>query len=111
MTPIKPDEEEGPSPEEEITKMLPEIDVLFDRLNMAYNKYFGGAEKKPPILMRDRLDKMMNRVKVLLRQCNSFGISFKVQGVISKNVAMTTMWDKKMMNREKTSGGPKGTSG
>lgn len=103
MAAFKPDDEAPPSPEEELTKLLPELEVYMERLNTAYNKYFGGAEKKPPILMRDRLDKMMNRVKVLLRQCNNFSLSFRVQGIISKNVAMTTMWDKKMMNKEKTS--------
>ena len=48
-------------------KLAKEIPVEVDRLHNEYNKFFGGAEKRPPIKLREALNKKADRLKQIMK--------------------------------------------
>jgi hypothetical protein len=85
---------------DEVERLSKEIPVLVDRLHNEYNKFFAGAEKRPPIQLREQLNKAADRLRALIRQVQSHQIAFRAQGAVSKVQTYTAMWDKKMVERE-----------
>lgn len=86
---------------DELEKLISEINPLIERINNEYNKFFGGAEKFPPIKLLENLEKLASRARSLQRQCQNHGISFRLQGALSKYTTYKAMWDKKMLSRER----------
>jgi hypothetical protein len=85
---------------EELEKLGKEANILIDRVHNEYNKFFGGGEKKPPIQLREMLDKTMAKIIGLQRNITNVSLRFRTQNVIGKYNTHRTMWDKKMAERE-----------
>lgn len=90
----------------ELERLNREVPNLIDRLQNEYTKYFNGAEKKPPLKLREQLNKSADRIRTLMRQCQSHTLLFKTQNSLAKITSYTAMWDKKLLDFER-SGGPK----
>ena len=84
----------------EIEKFNKELPVEVERLNHEYNKYFSGAEKKPPLQLRDQLEKKAARLQAIIRQCTVQQVSFRAQATLAKVNTYRTMWDKRLLDRE-----------
>lgn len=85
---------------EEIERLNRELPLEIERLTHEYNKFFGGAEKKPPLKLREQLEKKAARLQTILRQCTVQQVSFKAQATMAKFNTYRSMWDKKMLERE-----------
>lgn len=86
----------------ELERLANEIPILVDRLHNEYNKYFGGAEKKPPIKLREELGKQAERLKAIMRQSTNLGTTMRVQNAVNKYNSYIAMWDKRMEKFERT---------
>jgi hypothetical protein len=87
---------------QELERLIREIPVLVDRLQHEYNKFFTGAEKRPPLQLRGQLDKMAERAMSLQRQVQTASLGFRTSTAVSKYKTYVTMWDKKLQEREGT---------
>ena len=87
---------------DELDQLSKEIAVLVDRLHHEYNKFFSGAEKKPPIQLRALLEKQVERAKILQRQSQNQSVSFRAQNTMAKYNTHRILWDKRLAEREKT---------
>ena len=85
----------------ELETLSQEVIVLVDKLHSDYNKFFSGAEKKPPILQRERLNKLIEKLRQMMRQALTPTASFKAQNAVNKFNTYAALWDKKMLEREK----------
>src|SRR4051794_36977538 len=86
----------------ELEKLANEVPILIDRLHNEYNKYFGGAERQPPIKLREQLDKTSDRLRTIMKQSTNLGTSLRVQNAVNKYNQYTAMWDKRMEKFERT---------
>lgn len=87
---------------EELARLAKEIPLLTDRLHHEYNKYFSGGEKKPPILLREQLEKLVEKARATMRQAQGVSLSFQLQNAVAKFNTHKALWDKKMLEREGT---------
>jgi len=85
---------------EEADRLAKEMPPLIDKLHMEYNKYFNGAERKPPIQLRDQVEKKMDRLRSVLKQTQAHGAAFRLQNVINKYNTYKALWEKKMLDFE-----------
>lgn len=85
----------------ELDRLIREIPPIIERLQNEYTKFFNGAEKKPPLKLRDQLSKATEQARVLMRTCQNRALIFKTQNMIARSMTYTAMWDKKLLVREK----------
>ncbi|MBI3554884.1 MAG: hypothetical protein HY074_01315 [Deltaproteobacteria bacterium] len=86
----------------ELEKLSSEIPVEIERLHNEYNKFFGGAEKRPPTKLREALDKRAERLKSIMMKVTTLGTKLRVQNTVNKYNVYIAMWDKKMAKFEAT---------
>lgn len=86
----------------EMLKLCNEITTAIDRLNHEYNKFFGGAEKKPPLKLRAQLDKLNDRLRAVMRQSPNLSTTLRIQNATQRYSTYVAMWDKRMEKFEKT---------
>ncbi len=86
----------------EMEKLAKELPVEIDRLHNEYNKFFGGAEKRPPIKLREALDKRAERLKSLMIKVSTLGTRIRVQNAVTKYATYIAMWDKRLAKFELT---------
>ena len=86
----------------ELEKLAKELPIEIDRLHNEYNKYFGGAEKRPPIKLREALNKQAERLKAIMMKTTSIGTKMRVQNAVSKYNTYIAMWDKRVAKFELT---------
>ena len=86
----------------EMEKLAKEIPIEIDRLHNEYNKFFGGAEKRPPLKLRETLDKRAERLKGLMIKVTTTGTRLRVQNAVTKYNTYTAMWDKRLAKFELT---------
>lgn len=88
--------------ETEISKLIQDIPPLVDRVNQDYNKFFSGTEKKPPIEIRSKLEKLIDRARAIQRQCQNNVLNQKLQNIFGKYNSFHAIWEKKLKEREQT---------
>ncbi len=86
--------------QDELAALAHALTPLIEQVHHEYNKYFSGAEKKPPVRLRSNLEKQMNRATALKRQCQSYALNFKVQNLFNKYLTYRTLWDRKLKQLE-----------
>lgn len=84
----------------EMEKLSSKINVDCERLNHEYNKYFGGGEKRPPIKLREQLDRDAARLQAIMRQSTTLGVTLRIQNAIQKYNTYKAMWDKRLQQLE-----------
>jgi hypothetical protein len=80
----------------EMDTLSNKINIDCERLNHEYNKYFGGAEQKPPIKLREQLDKEVARLQVIMKQSTNLGTTMRIQNAVYKANTYRAMWDKRL---------------
>lgn len=94
------DKEKKPDYQALLANLLQQATELIPKLNMEYNKYFSGAEKKPPIKLREQLDKLIDNIKSNKKHAATPALGFKTQNAINSYVSYKTNWDKRMAEIE-----------
>lgn len=73
---------------------------LLMRLHQEYQKYFLGAEKKPPLALRRDLDQAMTKIKAETAKSSSIPAKFAAQTLVNKYQLHASQWDKTMREIE-----------
>ncbi len=75
-----------------------ELEKELDRLKSAYEMYFQGRERRPPIRLRDRFDR---RIRELRKDIpNNTMMRFRVQSLWSRYTSMKSYWGRIMRQIE-----------
>lgn len=85
---------------DQLMKLVSQVPTAIAKLQTEYNKFFGGAEKKPPRELREALDKMIEQIVRLRKHAVSQSAGFKVQSTISSYQTYKTSWDKQLLDIE-----------
>ena len=99
----KKGKEVKPDYQGQMETLIKQSNDLIPKMNVEYNKYFSGAEKKPPIKLREELDKVIASIKNLKKHASTQGLNFRVQTALSSYLSYQTVWDKRLHDLEKTS--------
>lgn len=87
----------------EVEKLIKQVAAALERIQFEYNRYFTGAEKKPPTQLREKTEKDVEKLKAMLRQVQGAAATqFSAQSTIQRYQSYRTLWDKKLAEREKT---------
>lgn len=70
------------------------------QLHQEYQKFFLGAEKKPPLAMRRDLDLAMSKIKAETAKSSSIASKFAANGLVNKYQLHCSQWDKTMREIE-----------
>lgn len=73
---------------------------LLDQTHKAYQKYFIGMDKLPPLEMRKRLDDLMAKLKSDMNKVHQTSARFTATTLIAKYHTMSKQWDKTMKDIE-----------
>ena|SRR3989344_3158976 len=71
-----------------------------DAVHQAYQKYFLGVDRKPPIVKRQQLDRAIMLLRKEAPKLASPTALFQVNSVIAKYATFANRWDKVMKQIE-----------
>jgi hypothetical protein len=77
---------------QEFDAMLSDVENEMARLRALYEQYFQGMERVPPVRMRQRLDRIIRRLR--RSQPNNTALRFKYQTVFQRWITFTQYWDR-----------------
>ncbi len=78
--------------------LLDRIEADIEKLKVAYDMYFQGMEKRPPLEERRRLDREVNRL-IGFRSPNT-AVKFRANTVVQRMVTYRHLWDRIMQQIE-----------
>jgi hypothetical protein len=77
---------------------LDRIDVMIRQLQVKWDMFFNGAEKKPPTELQSQLDTLLKRVAN--SEIRNNGDRFRYQGLASRFTTFNELWQKRLRARE-----------
>lgn len=80
----------SPEPTVDPTVMLDELEQDIERLRVAYDKYFVGIERTPPVRMRERLDRKVRGLEA--QHFRSTALRFRCGGLRARYVTYSHYW-------------------
>lgn len=99
----KKGKEAKPDYQAQLETLVKQCNDTIPKLHTEYNKYFSGAEKKPPIKLREQLDAIVASIKANKKHATTQALNFRVQTALNSYLSYQTIWDKKLNDLEKTS--------
>lgn len=73
---------------------IEEVAVTIQRLDRAFNFYFSGFEKRPPLKMYERLQREMKRLHDLADGIKNTADRYTVQMLVSRYTSYRIKWDR-----------------
>jgi hypothetical protein len=77
---------------------LDRIDVMLRQLQVKWELFFNGAEKKPPSELQTQVDTLIKRLSN--GEIRNNGDRFRFQGLSSRYTTFNELWQKKLRARE-----------
>ena len=72
--------------------VLNDLENEIARLRALYEQYFQGLERRPPVRLRERLDRQVRRLR--RDQPNNTAMRFKYQTIFQRWITFTQYWDR-----------------
>ena len=69
-----------------------DLEPQLERLKALYEQYFQGLERRPPVRLRERLDRQVRRLR--RDQPNNTAMRFKYQTIFQRWITFTQYWDR-----------------
>ena len=82
----------------QVAKEVDELEAAIAALNVAYEQFFLGAERHPPLKEHDALKRRMQRIKGML--VHQTAAKFRVQTVQSKFLTYERLWARTLQEME-----------
>ena len=87
----------GPTTNIDTRTLLDQVHPLIEQCNTLYNQYFAGAEKRPPIEQRARLDALIERLGKIQKPTPA--LQFRYQAVMAQYQTYRDRWEKLLQTR------------
>jgi hypothetical protein len=81
-----------------LSEDLDRLDVAIRRLQIAWDLFFAGAEKKPPLEMQGQVEAQVKRYANT--EIRNNGERFRYQSLTARLASFTELWNKKLRARE-----------
>jgi hypothetical protein len=86
------------SPHDEVSKECEEVELAIVELRVAYEQYFLGVERRPPVDAHKALKKRLQKLKgAFVRQT---AMKFRIQGVAQKFSTYERLWERTLQEIE-----------
>ena len=90
-----------------ISEDLDQIETMVRRVQVEWEKFFGGLEKKPPTDLKARLEKLIR--KYAYAEIRNHAERFRYQSLAARYTSLNEMWNKRLRAMEE--GRPVGVHG
>jgi hypothetical protein len=87
-----------PLPQEKLQEELDAMDVSLAELQVLYEKYFLGIDRRPPETERKRISDRMRVLKVTL--VKNTALKFRLHTLFAKLISFERMWDRTLREME-----------
>ena len=85
-------------PQEKLAEELDEIDESIANLQVLYEKFFLGIDRKPPEQERKRVSTRMRELRTAL--VKNTALKFRIQTLFAKLISFERMWDRTLREME-----------
>lgn len=85
-------------PQEKLAEDLDALDEAMSELQVLYEKYFLGLDRRPPDQQRRKVSEKMRLLKTTL--VKNTGLKFRVQTMFAKLISFERMWDRTLREIE-----------
>lgn len=87
-----------PLPQEKLAEELDQVDEALTNLQVLYEKYFLGIDRKPPDQERKRVGTRLRELRTTL--VKNTGLKFRIQTLWAKLLSYERMWDRTLREME-----------
>ena len=85
-------------PQEKLAEEIDDIDESMTALQVLYEKYFLGIDRRPPDQERRQVSEKMRLLKTT--QVKNTGLKFRIQTMFAKLISFERMWDRTLREIE-----------
>jgi hypothetical protein len=85
-------------PQEKLAEDLDALDEAMSELQVLYEKYFLGLDRRPPDQQRRKVSETMRLLKTT--QVKNTGLKFRIQTMFAKLISFERMWDRTLREIE-----------
>lgn len=85
-------------PQEKLAEDLDALDEAMSELQVLYEKYFLGLDRRPPDQQRRKVSEKMRLLKTT--QVKNTGLKFRIQTMFAKLISFERMWDRTLREIE-----------
>lgn len=83
---------------EEANKRLDALDMRIEKCKRAFDMYFNGFEKRPPLIEYEKLKRDIRNLRNT--GYSTATLRFKVQNMIARWQVMSALWDRQLQKME-----------
>ena len=87
-----------PLPQQKLAEDLDELDESMSGLQVLYEKYFLGIDRKPPDLERTRISKKLRELRTTT--VKNTALKFRINTLFAKLISFERMWDRTLREIE-----------
>lgn len=88
----------GQLPQEKLGQELDELDESITQLQVSYEKYFLGLDRRPPEQERKRISTRMREMRTLV--VRNTALKFRINSLFAKLISFERMWDRTLREIE-----------